>query len=69
MDDIRDYMEGYDRSFDEKEFDQRVWEFMQDEDFEFTEEFGYFLRDYGFSDVHEFLKVVRTKEQLRRNRE
>lgn len=65
---IREYMEGYDRSFDEEEFDNRVWEYMQREDFEFTEDFEYFLRDYGIDNVHEFLKMIRVKQQLKRNR-
>lgn len=67
--DIRDYMEGYDRSFDEEDFDQKVWEFMQEEEFEFSEDFEFFLKDYGINNVHEFLKVIRIKQQLKRNRE
>lgn len=66
---IRDYMEGYDRSFDEDEFDDRVWEFMQQEDFEFTEDFEFFLRDYGINNAHDFLKMIRVKQQLKRNRQ
>ncbi|MDD5937150.1 MAG: hypothetical protein PUC65_16555 [Clostridiales bacterium] len=58
---IYDFMEGYDRSFDEDEFDARVWSFMQEEDFEFSEDFEHFLRGYGFDDLHQFLKVIREK--------
>lgn len=59
-------MEGYDRSFDEEEFDARVWSFMQNEEFEFSEEFEHFLRGYGFDNLHEFLKIIRIKKQQKR---
>lgn len=63
---IYEYMEGYDRSFDEDEFDKRVWEYIQQEDFEFDEDFGHFLRDYGIENLHDFLKTIRLKKQLKR---
>lgn len=61
---IYEYMEGYDRSFDEDEFDARVWELIQDENFEFDEIFDSFLRDYGIDNLHDFLKTIRRKKQL-----
>ncbi len=61
---FREYMEGYDRSFDQKEFDDRLWEAMQDDDFEFGEDFEYFLREYGISDTHEFLKTIRMRKRF-----
>lgn len=66
MIDVYEFMEGYDRSFDEDEFDARVWELMQREDFEFNEDFEQFVRNYGFENVHEFLKVIRLKKNLRK---
>lgn len=60
--DIYEFMEGYDRSFDEDEFDLRVWEYMQQEDFEITEEFENFLKEYSIDNVHQFLKVIRMKK-------
>ena len=59
---IYEYMEGYDRSFDEDEFDTRVWELIQEEDFEFDEELDHFLRDYGIENLHDFLKIIRKKK-------
>ncbi|WP_066712941.1 hypothetical protein [Clostridium sp. Marseille-P299] len=66
---LQEYMEGYDRSFDEDEFDERLWEFMQSDEFEFGEEFEFFLRDYGINDTHDFLKIIRLKQQLKKNRQ
>lgn len=63
---VYDFMEGYDRSFEEDEFDTRLWEFVQREDFECTEEFNYFLHDYGIDDFHEFLKIIRWKKNMNR---
>lgn len=63
---IRDYMEELDRSFDPEGFDQRLWEAMQEEEFEFTDEFYDFLMENGISDVHEFLRGLRMKKQLGR---
>ncbi|WP_029502958.1 hypothetical protein [Lachnoclostridium phytofermentans] len=60
--DINEYMEGYDRSFDEDEFDLRIWEYMQQEDFELTEEFENFLKEYSIENVHQFLKIIRMKK-------
>ncbi len=60
--DIYEYMEGYDRAFDEDEFDLRIWEYMQQEDFELTEEFENFLKEYSIESVHEFLKIIRIKK-------
>ncbi|HCL02757.1 MAG TPA: hypothetical protein DHW61_10165 [Lachnoclostridium phytofermentans] len=61
--DIYEYMEGYDRSFDEDEFDLRVWEYMQQEDFELTENFENFLKEYSIENTHQFLKVIRMKQR------
>lgn len=63
---IYDYMEGYDRSFDEDEFDGMVWEYMQQENFEFTEDLEHFLREYGIDNLHDFLKTIRIKKQMKR---
>lgn len=60
--DINEYMEGYDRSFDEDEFDSRIWEYMQQEDFDLTEEFENFLKEYSIENVHQFLKIIRMKK-------
>ena len=60
--DINEYMDGYDRSFDEDEFDLRIWEYMQQEDFELTEEFENFLKEYSIENVHQFLKIIRMKK-------
>lgn len=64
--DIYEYMEGYDRSFDEDEFDLRVWEYMQQEDFEMNEEFENFLKEYSIENVHQFLKVIRIKKNRKK---
>lgn len=64
--DIYEYMEGYDRSFDEDEFDLRVWEYMQQEDFEMNEEFENFLKEYSIENVHQFLKVIRMKKNRKK---
>lgn len=61
---IYEYMRGFDRSFDEDEFDARVWELIQEEDFEFDENFEHFLRDYGIDNLHDFLKTIRRKKQM-----
>ncbi len=63
--DIYEYMEGYDRSFEEDEFDFRVWEYMQREDFELTEDFEDFLKEYSIESTHEFLKTIRMKQRRR----
>lgn len=63
---IYNYMEGYDRSFDEDEFDKRVWEYIQQEDTEFGEELEVFLRDYGIDNLHSFLKIIRLKKEQNR---
>lgn len=60
---IYEYMEGYDRSFDEDEFDGRVWELIQEENFDFDEDFEHFLRDYGIENLHDFLKIIRMKKK------
>ena len=65
---LQAYMEGYDRSFDEDEFDERLWEYMQSDEFEFGEECEFYLRDYGINDAHAFLKIIRLKKQLKENR-
>lgn len=59
---IYEYMEGFDRSFDEDEFDARVWELIQEDGFEFDEEFEHYLRDYGIENLHDFLKIIRRKK-------
>ena len=64
--DIYEYMEGFDRTFDEDEFDQRIWEYMQEDQFEFGEEFEDFLKEYGITNVHDFLKTIRIKQNLKR---
>jgi hypothetical protein len=61
---IYDYMKGFDRSFDEDEFDARVWELIQEENFEFDDNFEHFLKDYGIDNLHEFLKAIRRKKSL-----
>ena len=37
--DIYEYMEGYDREFDENEFDARLWAAMNEPDFEMDDIF------------------------------
>lgn len=64
--DIREYMEGYDRTFDAEEFDERLWQTMQENDFEFSDEFEDFCHEYGIVNIHDFLRVLRIKKQLRR---
>ncbi|ABX44031.1 hypothetical protein [Lachnoclostridium phytofermentans] len=63
---IYEYMEGYDRSFEEDEFDLRVWEYMQQEDFELNEDFENFLKEYSIENTHEFLKVIRIKQKMKK---
>lgn len=60
--DIYEYMEGYDPTFDVDEFEERLWEAMQEEDFEFTEEFENYCHVYGIHDIHDFLRRVRAKK-------
>lgn len=63
--DIYEYMEGYDPIFDETEFEDKLWEAMQEEDFEFTEEFEQYCRSYGILDIHDFLKKIRDRKEGR----
>lgn len=62
--DIREYMEGYDREFDGDEFDKKLWEAMQEEDFEFDEGFEEYCKGYGIFDIHAFLREIRMKRKL-----
>ena len=64
--DIYEFMEGYDREFDEDEFDARLWEAMNESDFELNDEFEAFLHEYGIANTHEFLKQLRIKRNLGR---
>lgn len=64
--DIYEFMEGYDRSFEEDEFDLRVWEYMQREDFELNEDFENFLKEYSIENTHQFLKVIRMKQKMKK---
>ena len=57
------YMEGYDREFDEDEFDQRLWNYMRTEEFEFNGQYEDFLKSYGLKDTHEFLRIIRAKKK------
>ena len=50
--DIREYMQEYDPSFDLQEFETHLWEAMQEEDFEFNDDFYDFLIECGISDIH-----------------
>ena len=61
--DIYEFMEGYDREFDENEFDARLWEAMNEQDFELDDVFEEFLHEYGIANTHEFLKQLRIKKQ------
>lgn len=62
--DIYEYMEGYDREFDESEFDARLWEAMNQPDFELDDAFEDYLREYGIANTHEFLKLLRIKMRM-----
>ena len=62
--DIYDYMEGYDREFDENEFDTRLWAAMNEPDFELNDVFEDFLHEYGIANTHEFLKQLRIKKGM-----
>lgn len=62
--DIYEYMEGYDREFDENEFDAKLWEAMNEPDFELDESFEDFLHEYGIANTQEFLRTLRVKMQL-----
>ena len=64
--DIYEFMEGYDREFDEDEFDARLWEAMNEPEFELNDEFDEFLHEYGIANTHAFLKQLRLKRNLRR---
>ncbi len=57
------FMEGYDRELDEDEFDQRLWDFMVGDEFEFNGQFEEFLKSYGLKDAHEFLRIIRNKKR------
>ena len=46
--DIYEFMEGYDREFDENEFDARLWEAMNEQDFELDDVFEEFLHTRVF---------------------
>ena len=61
---IWSHMEGYDRELDENEFDQKLWDAIREEEFEFDEQFEDYLHAYGFDNVHSFLKVVRRKKTM-----
>lgn len=61
---IWSHMEGYDRELDENEFDQKLWDAIREEDFEFDEQFEDYLHAYGFNNVHDFLKVIRRKKTM-----
>ena len=61
---IWSHMEGYDRELDENEFDQKLWDAIREEEFEFDEQFEDYLHAYGFNNVHDFLKVVRRKKTM-----
>lgn len=65
--DIREYMEGYDREFDKEEFENRLWEAMQEDDFEFNEEFDDFCKEYGIFNIHEFLRGLRLKKKMKKS--
>lgn len=62
--DIREYMDGYDREFDQNEFDQKLWEAMQEDDFEFSEDFEVFCKEYGIFNIHDYLRMLRIKRKL-----
>lgn len=61
MFDIREYMEDYNRGFDEAEFDRHLWEAMQEEEFVMDDDFRDFCLENGIGDVHAFLKEIRLK--------
>ena len=62
--DIYEYMEGYDREFDENEFDARLSAAMNEPDFEMDDIFEDFLHEYGIANAHEFLKQLRIKKGM-----
>lgn len=64
MIDVREYMDGYDHEFDKAEFENKLWEMMQEEDFEFTEEFEEFCKEQGILNIHDFLKSIRMRKKL-----
>ena len=43
---IWSHMEGYDRELDENEFDQKLWDAIREEEFEFDEQFEDYLHAY-----------------------
>ena len=57
------YMEGYDRELDEDEFDQKLWDYMRSDEFEFNGAYEEFIKSYGLSDTHEFLRIIRSKKR------
>ncbi len=61
MFDIYEYMEDYNRAFDGEEFDRRLWEAMQEEEFELDDTFRDFCIENGIGDLHGFLKEIRRK--------
>ncbi|MBO5198128.1 MAG: hypothetical protein J6B85_06355 [Lachnospiraceae bacterium] len=61
--DIYQYMEGCERSFDPEEFDKKLWEAMQEEDFEMDDTFRDFCIENGIGDIHGFLKEIRRKNK------
>lgn len=63
MFDIREYMQDYNRGFDEAEFDSHLWEAMQMEEFEMDDDFRDFCLENGISDIHGFLKEIRRKNR------
>lgn len=65
--DIWDYMEGYDRELDGDVFDMKLWEAMQEEEFELDDEFENYCRVYGINDIHAFLRGIRIKAMLNNN--
>lgn len=62
--DVWEYMEGYDREFDGDKFDMKLWEAMQEKDFEFNDEFEEYCREQGIYDIHVFLQGVRVKRRF-----
>ena len=61
MFDIYEYMEDYNRAFDGEEFDKKLWEAMQEEEFELDDTFRDFCIENGIGDLHGFLKEIRRK--------
>ena len=62
MEDIWDFMAGYDRELNEDEFEDRLWEAINDEYCDLDDRLDDFCKAYGYRDIHDFLRKVRIKK-------